>query len=288
MKPPTFRYERATTTSEALDLLSNAGASAKVLAGGQSLVALMNLRLSRADVLVDLAPIDELRNYGRSNGHLEIGAMVTQATLEHDPAVGSACPLLASAIPWVGHEAIRNRGTVGGTIAHADPAAELPVVLAALGGEVVVRSKRGGRTIPASEWFRAFLMTSIDADEIVTAVRFPVTGSDTGTAFVEFARRPGDFALVSVAAVVSTDSDGEVDSVRLALGGVAATPLVIDAQEALGGADPAEAAAAAAEFVRDRVDPAGDIHGSAEYRRDLARELTRRAVEAAVSRRVGG
>ena len=288
MKPPPFHYERAASMAEALDILAAAGPAAKVLAGGQSLVALMNLRLSRPEVLVDLGPVEELRAYGRSNGHLEVGAMVTQATLEADPAVAASCPLLAEAIPWVGHQAIRNRGTVGGTVAHADPAAELPVVLTALGGEVIVRSQRGERTIPAGEFFRAFLTTAIEPDEIVTAVWFPATGPDTGTAFVEFARRPGDFALVSVAAVVGRNGGGEVASARIALGGVAATPVVITGTERMTGLSASDAPDAAAELAGEQVDPCGDIHGSAEYRRDLARELTRRAVETALAPRGEG
>jgi CO/xanthine dehydrogenase FAD-binding subunit len=277
MKPPPIRYQRADSVQGALETLSAEGDGIKVLAGGQSLVALLNLRLARPDSLLDIGRLDELKGYGRSNGSLEVGALTTQRTLERDASVREACSLLADAIPHVGHAAIRNRGTIGGTIAHADPAAEIPVVLAALGGSVTLRSGSGERTLSAAEYFLGFLMTAGRPDELLVSVSFPVLGGDVGTAFEEFARRPGDFALVSVACAVERDGDGAVASARMALGGVAGAPHAVSGLDALAGKKGADAADAAAEIAVEAIDPTGDIHGSAEYRRHLARELVKRA-----------
>jgi carbon-monoxide dehydrogenase medium subunit len=276
MKPPPLRYERADSLPGALQTLSSNGDDTKVLAGGQSLVALLNLRLARPDAVLDIGRLDDLRHYS-VNGALEVGSLTTQRTLERDPAVREACPLLADAIPHVGHVAIRNRGTIGGTIAHADPAAELPVVLAALGGSVTLRSVSGERTVPASEFFHGFLMTAARPDELVTSVSFPRSAENAGSAFVEFARRPGDFALVSVACEVETDGAGAVSRARMALGGVAGTPHVVSGLDRVTGMQGEEAAAAAAAIVVGGIDPTGDVHGTAEYRRHLAGELVKRA-----------
>lgn len=284
MKPPPFRYERADSLQGALQLLSSEGDRTKVLAGGQSLVALLNLRLARPESVLDIGPLDELRHHD-VNGSLDVGALTTQRTLERDPTVRGACPLLADAIPHVGHAAIRNRGTIGGTIAHADPAAELPVVLAALGGSVTLRSISSERTVRAAEFFQGFLMTAARPDELLTKVSFPTSGPGTGGAFVEFARRPGDFALVSVACEVEADDGGVVRSARIALGGVAGAPHVASGLEKLAGMQGEEAANAAADVVGEGIDPTADIHGSAEYRRHLGRELVKRAFRQALEER---
>jgi CO/xanthine dehydrogenase FAD-binding subunit len=281
MKPPPFRYERAESVQAALQTLRAEGDSTKVLAGGQSLVALLNLRLARPDSVLDIGRLDELRHHS-VNGALEVGALTTQRTLERDPAVRDSCPLLAEAIPYVGHAAIRNRGTIGGTIAHADPAAELPVVLAALGGSVTLRSSEGERSVLASEFFLGFLMTVTRPDELLTKVSFPVSRPGTGAAFVEFARRPGDFALVSVACEVEADEGGAIRSARIALGGVAGAPHLVGGLEGLSGLGGDEAAQAAAEIAAEGIDPTADVHGSAEYRRHLARELVKRAFSRAL------
>jgi CO/xanthine dehydrogenase FAD-binding subunit len=211
-----------------------------------------------------------------------VGALTTQREIELDASVRAACPLLAEAVPFVGHVAIRNRGTVCGSIAHADPAAEVPVVLAALGGTVTLKSSNGERQVSAADFFKGFLMTAVRADEIVTEVSFPVTDERTGVAFEEFARRPGDFAIVSVACAIRKGDDGSVESTRLALGGVDAIPVVPSGLDQLVGAaqDAPERAAA---LVRDAIDPTGDIHGSSEYRRHLAAELVKRAVGRAMN-----
>jgi aerobic carbon-monoxide dehydrogenase medium subunit len=278
MKPAPLRYERAESVQHALEFLASEGERAKVLAGGQSLVALLNLRLARPEIVLDIGPLDELRHHGRANGALEVGAMTTQRELERESAVADACSLLAAAIPYVGHEAIRNRGTIGGTIAHADPAAELPVVLAALGGSVRLRSTEGEHTVEAKDFFKSFLMTAARPDELLVSVSFPATGERTATAFEEFARRPGDFALVSIACAIERDDDGSVRSARMALGGVASAPLRLEGLDALAGGRGQDVAAAAADIAERAIDPVADVHGSAEYRRHLARELVKRAV----------
>jgi CO/xanthine dehydrogenase FAD-binding subunit len=265
MKPPPFRYERAASVQEALTLLANRDEDVKVLAGGQSLVALLNLRLARPDVVVDVGPLEELRYVERADGHVEVGAMTTQSAVEVSDVAREGCPLLAEAIEHLAHPPVRNRGTVGGSIAHADPAAELPLVLCALGGSVKARSQRGEREIAAADFFRGFLTTALEPDELLTGVSFPAAADGAGHAFEEFARRPGDFALVAVAC--SVDGGG---GARVAVGGVAPAPVVVEAPAA----DPAGAASA----VDAAINPVGDIHGSPEYRRALARELTTRAV----------
>lgn len=282
MKPPPLRYERADSVEGACQYLASNGDDTKVLAGGQSLVALLNLRLSRPETVLDIGPLEELRGHGRANGELRIGAMTSQRSLERSPELAESCPLLAQAIPFVGHAAIRNRGTLGGSVAHADPAAEVPVVLTALGGTVTLRSTGGERTVAAADFFRGFLMTAARPDELLTAVSFSTSGPEVGVAFEEFARRPGDFALVSVACSVERASDGSVAEARMALGGVAAAPKAIDGLDALAGTSGEEAAAKAADIVDAAIDPTGDVHGTVEYRRHLARELVKRAMTRAL------
>lgn len=282
MKPPPCSYQRSGSLDETLEALASGGDGVKVLAGGQSLIPLMNMRLARPDRLLDIQAVDELKQHRVSDGALNVGALTTQAALESDPEIADRCPLLAEAIPHVGHAAIRNRGTVGGTIAHADPAAELPVVLTALGGSVTLRKRGGQRTVPADEFFRGFLMTAAEPGELVTEVAFPTTGAGVGTAFEEFARRPGDFALVSIACVAEHEA-GTVGSARIAVGGVATTPISVNGLDALAGSSADEAADGAARIVSESVDPAADIHGGSEYRRHLAGELARRAMRRALA-----
>jgi carbon-monoxide dehydrogenase medium subunit len=227
LKPPRFHYERPESLTSAVQLMGKEGDRAKVLAGGQSLVALMNLRLAAPEVLVDIGRCEELRSVRSDGASLAIGALTTHAAVETDARVAAQCPLLAEAVRYIGHRAIRNRGTVGGSIAHADPAAELPIVLAALEGEVTLTSLRGSRRVAATEFFQGFLTTVTEPDELVTEVLFPTAVVRSGYAFAEFARRPGDFALVSVACRVAGDGNS-VSDVRVALGGVGAVPVVLD------------------------------------------------------------
>jgi carbon-monoxide dehydrogenase medium subunit len=272
MKPPSFEYRRAASLDDALDLLAAGDGDTKALAGGQSLVALMNLRLARPETLVDIASIAELRGVA-SNGGLRIGALTTFTELEQEAAVAQRAPLLAEALPYIGHPAIRNRGTAGGSVAHADPAAELPVVLATLDGSVTLQSRSGERTVPARDFFRGFLMTAAEPDELVTAITLPPF--EGGVAFEEFARRPGDFALVSVGCAVS---GGQA---TVALGGVSGTPVVVGPTAV----DSDEASNAFAQQAADAIDPPSDVHGSREYRKHLTRELVVRAVRRATAER---
>ena len=281
MKPPPFRYERAETAAGAVEFLAAEGERAKALAGGQSLIALMNMRLARPEVLLDIGPLDELRFVEGRNGALEVGAMTTQAELEENGDLGAVCPLLAEALPHVGHTAIRNRGTVGGSIAHADPSAELPVVLLALGGTVTLSSARGDRSVGAEEFFKGFLATAAEPDELLRSVSFPKSQSGAGFAFEEFSRRQGDFALSSVACVAEHDS-GTLTAARIALGGVAGVPVLVAGLGGLAGKSGVEALEQAARLADDAIDPVSDIHGSADYRRHLTRELVKRALRRAL------
>ncbi|MBS1676670.1 MAG: xanthine dehydrogenase family protein subunit M [Actinobacteria bacterium] len=290
MKPPPFDYEAPTSLDEALALLAERGADGKVLAGGQSLVPLLNFRLARPEVLIDVNGLQELSYLRREEGALRIGALTRHAALEHSRLAASYWPLLTEAMGWVAHPQIRNRGTVGGSCAHADPAAELPVVMTALDARFKVRSTRGERVLSAGEMFVGQLEPGIEADELLVEIEVPPVPAGTGTAFLEFARRHGDFALGGAAAMVELDPEGICRRAAISLLGAGPTPLRPgDAEAALVGApvDQASVAEAARLAVRD-AGPTGDLHGSAEYRRDLIETLTRRALLAAGERAGGG
>jgi aerobic carbon-monoxide dehydrogenase medium subunit len=290
MKPPKFEYHAPRSLEEAIDLLVRYGGDAKVLAGGQSLVPLLNFRLARPAALVDLNAIPALAGIREDDGVVRFGAMTRQRAIEFSPVVRRRVPLLAEATGLVGHLPIRTRGTIGGSIAHADPAAEYPAVLTALDGDVVARSPRGERVLKPAELFQTYLTTSLAPDEIVVEIRLPAIDADAGSAFEEFSRRHGDFALVGVAAVIGVRS-GRCTLARLATAGAGPIPTRLRAaehileSEGLGDA----AIASAAERAAGLVEPDSDIHASADYRRHLTRVLTeravRRAIETARSRR---
>jgi carbon-monoxide dehydrogenase medium subunit len=286
MKPPRFAYHDPATRGEALALLATHADDAKVLAGGQSLVPLLNMRLAQPAHLIDINRIADLAYVREVDETLAIGALTRHRTVEHSDLVRKYCPLLAAAVPFIGHPPIRSRGTIGGSLAHADPAAELPAVLMALDGVVRVESHRGSRTIPAAELFLDQLQTSLASDELITEIYFPVAQPRTGTAFVEVSRRHGDFALVGVAAQLTLNEDQTIADARLALLGVAATP--VSAQEMtamLIGAQPGdEIFSAVAEQASSSLDPASDIHASAQYRRHVANTLVKRALQTAAHR----
>jgi CO/xanthine dehydrogenase FAD-binding subunit len=283
MKPPPFRYQCPESLEAALALRQEHGDEARPLAGGQSLVPMLNMRLARPEVLLDLNRIPALDAIATDGDDLQVGALVRQRELER---CGAAEPIgaLQDALPLVGHVATRNRGTVGGSIAHADPAGELPLALLALGGSVVAESAaRGRRTIPAGELFSGFLTTALEPDELVVAVRFPDHRTDEGSALVEVAPRHGDFALAAAACWVRL-SDGEVADARVAVGAVADRPLLLPpAASALvaGGPDDAGAAAAAA------VEPTGSLHAPPDYQRHLISVLVVRAIGRARDRATG-
>src|SRR5580693_7309943 len=224
MKLPPVEYEAPRTVSEAVELLAEHLDQASVLAGGQSLIPLLALRLARPAVLIDINGVDGLSGVSATDGSVGIGAMTREYVAEESAVIADAVPLLAAALPLIGHEAIRSRGTIGGSLAHADPAAELPAVALALDAEFVVRSQSGERVIPAAEWFEGYLATARRPDEILVEVRFPAAAPGTGVSFQEVARRHGDFAIVGLAASL-TLADGAVSDARLAFSGVADVPV---------------------------------------------------------------
>ena len=272
MKPPPFDYVAARSLDEALSALAEGGDEAKVLAGGQSLIPLMSMRLAHPTLLIDVNGVEELASIDRTNGSLRVGAMVRHRTAERSDLVRRDVPLISLAMPYIGHVAIRSRGTIGGSLAHADPAAELPAVALALGASFTAQSKeRGERTIAAEEFFGGYFTTALEPDEILTSVDFPVL--DGGFAVEEVARRHGDFAMVgAVAAVCEGDA-------RIALINVAEVPVrATEAEQALnGGADVEEVAALA---TRD-LEPSADLHASAAYRKKVAGVCVKRAVNRA-------
>jgi CO/xanthine dehydrogenase FAD-binding subunit len=277
VKPAPFAYEEPRSVEEALRVLARYGEEAKVLAGGQSLIPLLNFRLARPERLVDVNRIDELAYIRRQEGALHIGALTRAATLEHSPLVAARWPLLVEAARLVGHAQIRSRGTVGGSAAHADPAAELPAALTALGASFHARSERGPRTLAAEEFFITHLTTALEPDELLVGITVPPLPPCTGTAIVEHTRVHGDFALGGAAVLVTLGEDGACARASIVLLAAAATPLrSVAAEEALvGGAEIADTAQLAAGAVDASRGP---------YRRALAAELTRRALVVAVER----
>jgi 2-furoyl-CoA dehydrogenase FAD binding subunit len=278
MKPRRFDYARPDSVAEALALLAEHGEEAKVLAGGQSLMAMLNLRLLEPAVLIDIARIKELDTIKMVGDKVEVGAAVIQNRLKDWPELAAKLPLLARALPFVGHFQTRNKGTVCGSVAHADPSSEIPLTLATLGGEVVLRSRRGTRTVAAADFQRGMLTTAREPDELITAVRFPVQ-SEKRVAFREVARRHGDFAIIAVAAsvetAVATAKGAQV--VRIGIGGVADRPavrrIVIDGDSA---------AKSAFEALAWELEGYDDIHASARLRRDLLRRVGPAVVEEAL------
>ncbi len=276
MKPPPFVYVAPTSLDEAVTALAEHGEDAKVLAGGQSLIPLMSLRLARPTALVDLNGVAELSSIA-VNGMTSIGAMTRHRAVERSADVAKQVPLLAAAVPYIGHVAIRTRGTIGGSLAHADPAAELPAIALALDATFEATSTRGTRTISAADFFVGYFTTALEADEILTKVTFPNAAPGTGVSVQEMARRHGDFAMVAAAASVAPGGD-----VRIALINVSDRPVrAVEAEAAMRqGAQIDEVAALAA---RD-LEPTADLHASAAYRRSVAQVLVRRALTEAAAR----
>jgi CO/xanthine dehydrogenase FAD-binding subunit len=285
MKPPRFDYHAPRSVDQAVELLVRYGGDAKILAGGQSLMPMLNFRLTRPAALVDVNRIPALAYIREEDGTVAFGAMTRQRTIEFSPVVARRLPLLQEATRWVGHLPIRSRGTIGGSIAHADPSAEYPAVLTALQGEVVVQGPRGRRTLEPAALFETYLTTCLAPDELLIEVRLPAMAAGAGFAFEEFARRHGDFALAGIAAMIVRDG-ARCTTARLASAGAGPVPVRLRAAEeilehdGLGAAAIAAAAARAAELV----DPDSDVHASADYRRHLTRVLTARALKRAVDR----
>jgi carbon-monoxide dehydrogenase medium subunit len=284
MKPAAFSYHRAESVDEAISLLADLGDEAKLIAGGQSLVAMMNFRLARPAALVDISRVPELRYVRAQDGGLRIGALALHRDLERltDPSVLSSFGVLPRAASHIGHYAIRAAGTFGGSIAHADPAAEWCMAALLFDAHVVARGPGGERVIPIDGFFQSFLETSLAPDEMIIEVRLPA--GRPGAAIQEFARRHGDFALVAAMAAVDQEN-GTCRQARIVLGGVAGTVLrAVAAEAVLNGSDlGANAIAAAADAAAQAADPPGDIHGSTEYRRHLIGVLVARAIKQAIS-----
>ncbi len=283
MKPARFDYYRPETVDEALSLLRELGSEAKVLAGGQSLVPVMNMRLAAPTAVIDINALTELDAFGWDAGELQVGALVRQAALERAPTVRQRTSLLAAALPFVGHRQTRSRGTLCGSLAHADPSAELPLVMVALGGELDVRSQSGRRSIPASTFFQSYFTTELEAEELVVAARLPADSGRRRYAFEEFAQRHGDFALASAACAVECDDTGKLSYATLVLGGVDERPFVVDTADLVGRLPEDEMIATACERAAIGCDPPSDHHASAAYRRQLARTLAGRVLRRALA-----
>jgi len=282
VKPASFDYCAPTTLEEALDVLGQRGEAAKALAGGQSLGPLLNLRLARPELLVDLNRLPGLAEVSTEDGTIRCGAMVRQRAVERSSLIETRVPLLHQATRWIGHPTIRNRGTIGGSLSHADPAAELPVVATALDAELTVARTASVRRVRASDFFKMFLTTDLAEDELLVDVRWPVAGERTRQAFEEYARRHGDFALVSVAVAAEVDASGICTAARLVYGGVDLVPFVSPAATLLVGARAGdELMAQVASEAASACSPPTDIHASADYRRHLVHLLTARALRRA-------
>ena len=281
MIPLAFDYEVAESVDHAIDLLGQHGDEAKLLAGGHSLLPIMKLRLAAPAVLVDLGRVEELQYVRDEGDHIAIGAMTRHTDVEHDPLLQEQCGLLSYTASLVGDPQVRHRGTIGGSISHGDAASDLPSALLALEGTFVIKGPGGERTVAAGDFFEDYLQTDLAPDEVLTEIRVPKLGPNSGWSYKKFNRRAQDWAVVGVAAVIEK-SNGSISSARIGLTNMGSTPLRATATEgALSGADTssvAEAASSAAEGTS----PASDIAASAEYRRHLARVLTRRAVEEAL------
>jgi CO/xanthine dehydrogenase FAD-binding subunit len=288
MKPPRFYYSAPSMLDEALALLDQNSEDTKVLAGGQSFVPLLNMRLASPSYIVDINHITELHYIEQEDGYLAIGATVRQRQVERSLLVQDKHPLLVEVIKHIGHLQIRNRGTVVGSVAHADPAAELPALLTCLNGEVLVQSIHGERVIKAEEFFTGYLSTALEPGEMLTEVRFPLIASKAGWAFLEFARRAGDYALVGASAVVTPTADDHCLSAHIAYLGIAGAPIRgFDVESIIVGTTLDQTALdAAAEAASMLVsDDMSDVHATVEYRRVLTGELTKRVLKTAWERR---
>ncbi|SEG48611.1 FAD binding domain-containing protein [Marinobacterium lutimaris] len=266
MKPASFDYVRPTRKAEVLELLSEYGQDARIIAGGQSLMAVLNMRMTQPKLLIDINRVEELHFIEERKNCLAVGAGVPQVELLSWPRISETVPLLALAMPWIGHFQTRNRGTVCGSVAHADPSAELPLCLKTLGGEVVLESRSGSRTVTAEAFFQGILTTDRRPDELLTEVRFPLCKPGTEYRFNEVAMRHGDFAIVSLAAVIGAGT------IRLGIGGVADRPVTRDFE-------PGQDLSAALNETAWSLDAQDDVQATAAYRRQLVRDLGRRLIE---------
>ena len=283
MYPVPFDYEVAESVDHAIELLGEHGEDAKILAGGHSLIPLLRLRLAAPSVLVDVGRLEDLNYIREEDDHLAIGALTHHRRIHNDDTVNEHCGILAYTAGMLGDPSVQHRGTIGGAVAHGDPSGDLPSVITALEGEVVVKGPDGERTIAAADFFLDWLYTALDEQEVVTEVRVPKLSSDTGWSYKKFSRRSQDWAVVGVAAIIEK-SNGNIDTARIGLTSMGSTPMRATAvEEALSGASPDDVAEAA-ESADEGTSPASDDAASEEFRRHLARVWTRRAVEEALGR----
>jgi len=288
MKPPRFHYHDPKTVPEVVGLLKTLP-NARMLAGGQSLMPMLNMRLVLPDHLIDLNRVEGLAYIRETGGALEIGAMTRQRELEFSEIVRELCPMMHEAILQVGHRQTRNRGTLGGSLCQLDPSAELVAVAAALDATVAVAGPKGKREIPFSEFPKTYMTPAIEPDELLTGVRFPLWAKNHGHAFVEFARRHGDFAIVSAAALLEEDGGGKIKRASVTLGGVAAAPVrVRELEKAIMGHVASDALFREACEVCRKIEAMQDVHAPSSYRQHLAAVLSRRALEKAHARIGGG
>jgi len=287
MKPASFAYEAPDSLPAALDLLARFGDEAKILAGGQSLIPVLNFRLSQPARLIDLNRIDGLSYIRRgADGGLSVGAMTRQRAVERSTLVAEVAPLLAEAVPWIAHPQIRNRGTVGGSLAHADPAAELPALAVALDARFRLAKNGGDRWVAARDFYTGLFATLMEPDELLVEIAIPPAPPRTGFAFMEVARRHGDYAQVGLASSVTLEADGRCRAARLVYLSVGDRPIEARAAGAVlaGQSLSPEAIAACAAAVNSEINPFSDVHASAEFKRHLAEVLARRAVALAAQR----
>jgi carbon-monoxide dehydrogenase medium subunit len=287
MKPAPFRYVAARSLAQALELKAEYGDEARFLAGGQSLVPTMNFRLTQPAMLIDINPLKEFAGV-RKNGadRLRIGALTRYRSLERDPATAADLPLIHEALPHIAHPQIRNRGTIGGNLAHADPASEMPAIVLALGGRLRAQSVRGERWIEAADFFVGALTTALAHDEMLVEVELPIAPSRSGSCFMELARRRGDFAIIGLACTLRLDAEGRCSEARIGLCNAGDTPIVVAAAGdcLIGERIERRQIDAAAAIVRRSIEPGGNVHASSEYQRHIAGVLTARALACANER----
>ncbi|MFT7475684.1 MAG: carbon-monoxide dehydrogenase medium subunit [Verrucomicrobiales bacterium] len=283
MKPAAFEYDSPDSVEEALALLAEYGDEARVLAGGQSLVPMMNFRLAHPERLIDLNGLTDLDYVSAKPGSVSIGSMTRQRHLERSSTVRDLCPMISAAVPWIGHAQIRNRGTLGGSLAHADPAAELPVVALALDARMRLASASGERWVDAETFFVGYFTTALDPGELLVEVEFPSTANKTGVAFTEYARRHGDFGLGGAAALITLDDDDVCIRAHIALLGAAMVPVRASAAEDIlsGRVIDTDALQDVFAQIESSIDPPADVHGSSSYRRRIIATMSRTAVKEA-------
>lgn len=290
MKPVSFEYFDPVSKAEVVELLERYGDEAKIIAGGQSLVPMMNFRLARPGVLIDINRVEGLSYIREEGDELVIGALTREKDLEFSPLVKEKCPVLAKAVSLIGHTPIRARGTIGGSLVHADPSAEIPTAICGLEGSMKVDGPSGERTMGPEEFFLTYLTTSLDPSEILVEIRVPTLPRGTGWSFVELSRRSGDFAIVAVSSILFMEEGGKCREARISLGGVAPTPVrASEAEEILSGqiiSD--ELLEKAGEAAAESTDPDSDYHASAEYRREMAKVFVRRGLKEAWNQVEGG